>query len=143
MSNQIRFAGHTLADARGPVVAFVLLEMVLLLLPQLFFLRVLGRARRNALVRYSAAGAIMTRGFDGKWTERPAEQGAELLDSSHSSAMIDFAGTYGLVEAMHPAAISLREVIQIALPLAAPFAPLLLYEFSVKEILQKVVEMVR
>jgi hypothetical protein len=143
ISNQIQFAGHHLTDARGPVVVFVVLEALLLLLPQLFFARTLGRARRRALIRYTVTGTAMTRGFEGQWTERPAEQGADLLDSPHSSAMIDFAGTYGLVEAMRPAGISLSEVIRVVLSLAAPFAPLLLYQYSVKEILLKVLAMVR
>jgi hypothetical protein len=143
ISNRIQLSGQPLADARGPIVALVLCETILLLLPQLFFLRVLGRARRNALIRYSLAGVMMTRGFDHQWTEQPLERGGQLLDSPHSSAMIDFAGTYGLVEAMHPAGISLREIVRIVLPVAAPFAPLLLYQYSIKEILQMVLAMVR
>ena len=57
--------------------------------------------------------------------------------------MIDYAGMYGQVRAMRPLAISLREVVAILLPLLAPFAPLLLYQYSLKEILQGVVQLVR
>ena len=44
---------------------------------------------------------------------------------------------------MRPMAISLREIAGILLPVAAPFAPLLLYQYSLKEILQGVVQLVR
>jgi hypothetical protein len=44
---------------------------------------------------------------------------------------------------MRPVSLSLQEFLRIAVPLAAPFAPLLLYEFSAKEILQVVIGMVR
>ena len=44
---------------------------------------------------------------------------------------------------MRPVAVSLREVAGILLPVAAPFAPLLLYQYSLTEILRGVVQLVR
>jgi hypothetical protein len=143
VSHQIQFGRHQLVEMRASIIALVLFEAILLLAPQLFFLKVLGRTRRQALVRYGVTGAMMTRDFEDRWTTRPDEPRGNLLDSAHASAMIDFAGTYGLVEAMRPAGISLREMIGTMLPLAVPFAPLLLYQYSIKEILQKVLQLVR
>jgi len=143
VSNQIRIAGRTLVEVRGEVIAFVLLEAVLLLVPQLFFMALLSRARRGAMMRYGLTGTRMADAFDRQWTDPPSPTAGELLESQHSSAMIDFGGTYGQVAAMRPAGISIREVIRLVLPLALPFAPLLLFQYSLKQILQKVLEMVR
>ncbi len=143
VSNQIQFGGHTLASARGPILAFILCECLLLLTPQFFFVGSLVRARYAALVGYGLTGMSMTREFDRQWTAAASPHTAQLLDSPQSSAMIDYAGTYGLVKAMRPAAISLREIVSIVLPLAAPFAPLLLYQYSLKEILKGVLQLAR
>ncbi len=143
VSNRIQYGGQTLADIRGPVVAFIVCECLLLLAPQFFFVGSLIKARYAALAGYGLTGFKMTREFDRHWTAPPPPNGADLLNSPHSSAMIDYASTYGLVKSMRPTAVSLREVAAILLPTVAPFAPLLLYQYSVKQILQEVVQLVR
>jgi hypothetical protein len=143
VSTQIWMAGRTLVEVRGEVIALVVLEAALLLVPQLFFMPVLSRARRSALMRYGLAGTRMADAFDRQWTDPPSPKAGELLESPHSSAMIDFGGTYGQVAAMRTSGISLGEVIRVVLPLAVPFAPLLLYQYSLKQIFQKLLQMVR
>jgi len=143
VSNRLQFGGEVLADAGVPILAFVLCECLLLLAPQFFFVSGLVKARYTALAGYSLMGFGMTREFDRHWANHQVSPGADLLNSPESSAMIDFAGTYGLVRAMRPVAITLREVAAILLPVAAPFAPLLLYQYSIKEILQEVLQLVR
>ena len=143
VSNRIQYGGESLLDARGPIVAFIVCECMLLLAPQFFFVGGLVKARYSALAGYGLTGIAMTRAFDRHWTAPPPASGAKLLDSGQSSAMIDYTGVYGQVKAMRPVAISLREVAGILLPVAAPFAPLLLYQYSLKEILQSVVQLVR
>ncbi len=143
ISNRIQYGGWGLADARGPVIAFIVLECLLLLAPQFFFAGGLVKARYAALAGYGMTGFTMTREFDRQWTAPPPPHGADLLESPQSSALIDYAGTYGLVNAMRPVPISLREVGAILLPLAAPFVPLLLYQYSIKQILQGVIQLVR
>ena len=143
ISNRIQYAGESLMDARGPVIAFIVCECLLLLAPQFFFVGSLVKARYAALAGYGLTGFAMTRAFDRQWTAPPPANGADLLDSPHSSALIDYVSMYGQVRAMRPLAISLREVVAILLPMLAPFAPLLLYEYSLKEILQAVLQLVR
>ncbi len=142
VSNQIQFGGQTLLDARGPILAFLLLELVLLLGPQFFFLGSLVRTRYAALMRYGLTASAMTRAFEHTLPTSSATEGAELLTSPAPSAVADYASVYGLANAMRPAAISLREVVGLILPLAAPFAPLLLYQYSPKEILQQVLQLI-
>jgi hypothetical protein len=143
VSNQLQYGGESLVNFRSPVIAFILCEVLLLLAPQFFFAGGLIKARFAALAKYGLAGSGMVREFDRHWMAPAASRGAELLDSPQSSTMIDFASTYGTVRAMRPVAITVREVAAILLPVAAPFAPLLLYQYSIKDILQQVVRLVR
>lgn len=143
VSNRIQYGGERLADASGPIIAFIVLECLLLLAPQFFFTGSMIKARYRALAGYGLTGVKMTREFDRHWTAPPPANGAEMLDSPHPSAMNDYAGTYGLVNAMRPMPISVRDVIGMLLPVAAPFVPLLLYEHSIQEILQGVLQLLR
>ena len=143
ISNRIQYGGERLLDARGPVIAFIVCECLLLLAPQFFFVGGLVKARYAALAGYGLTGIAMTRKFDRDWTAPPPANGADLLDSPQSSALIDYSSMYAQVRSMRPMAISLREIAGILLPVAAPFAPLLLYQYSLKEILQGVVQLVR
>ncbi len=142
-SNQIQFGGRSLTDARTGILALIVCECLLLLAPQFFFMKALLRARYAALVGYGLTATAMTREFERRVMDPEASRGTELLDSPRSSAMIDYASTYGLVTAMRTTGISLREILAIVVPIAAPFAPLLLYEYSLKQIVQEVLQLVR
>jgi hypothetical protein len=135
--------GTTLAAVAPLVAAFVVVEVVLLIVPQLFFVPVLGRARRTAIQHYAMTGVAIAREFDAEWVDRPLAERGQLLDSSHASTMTDFAATYGLIAAMRPVPFSMREILALIVPLIAPFLPLLLFEYSAKELLTQVLRLVR
>jgi len=144
LAKLIESGGASLTDALGPITALVLCECLLLLAPHFFFSGALRTVRDQALIGYGLAATTMSREFESHWTGPGSRPGAELLDNSESSSMIDYAGTYGLVQGMQPiAGVSLRLGLMLVLVLAAPFAPLLLYKYSVKEILVQVLQLVR
>lgn len=143
VSAQISVGGRALMDVRGGIIALLVLEVVLLVVPQVFFMPVQNRMKRRALRHFEATAAGMARAFEDRWTGPQAEGPEAILDSGSSGAMADFASTYERVAAMRPVSLSLREFLAIAIPLAAPFAPLLLYEFSAKEILTTVIGLLR
>jgi hypothetical protein len=140
---QISIGGRHLVEVRGAIAAFLVLEVLLLVVPQFFFVSVLSRVKRRALRQFEAAGSAMARAFEDRWTGPQAEGSEAMLESGGPGAMADFASTYERVAAMRPVSLSLREFVGIAAPLAVPFAPLLLYEFSLKEILTTVVGLLR
>ncbi len=143
VSNQIQFGGGSLADVRGPIAAFILCECLLLLTPQFFFTRALVRARYLGLAGYGLTASRLTREFERRWTDPGVPRGPDLLGSPEPSAVADYNSLYGLVAAMRPTGLSLREVAGIVLPLMAPFLPLLLYQYSLKDILREVLQLVR
>ena len=143
VSNQIQFGGTTLLDARGAIIAFVLIESLLLLSPQFFFAKGLVRARYSALAGYGLTASAISGEFERRWTGPSAGRGLELLQSSEPSTVADYSTAFGLVRTMRPVPISIREVAVVVLPLLAPFAPLLLYQYSLKQILQQVLQLVR
>jgi hypothetical protein len=143
ISVRISHAGSTLAEWRVPIVGFVVLELILLVVPQLFFAPALLRVRQQALVRFAAAGAGAARAFEHSWLGPGAGSPQELLESNHPGAVADFNATYAVVRQMRPLGLSLRSLVGLALPLLLPFAPLLLHEYSARELLKAVLGMVR
>lgn len=144
LSKLIQSREASLMGMRGPVIALIVVECLLLLAPQCFFAGALLKAKNRALIGYGLAATAMTREFGRHWTDQGPPKGVELLGSAEPSAMIDYASTYGLVQGIQPIpGLSLRQVLGIVLLLATPFAPLLLYEYSVKEILQQLLQLVR
>jgi hypothetical protein len=133
-----------LIDVQGPIAAFVILELLVLLVPQLFFVPAAERARLRSLTRFAAAGEAAAQAFKRHWADAPTEdQGVELLESNQPGAMADFSVTYAIVQKMRPTGLSIRTVLKLALLLVAPFIPLLLFEYSVRDILQQVLQMFR
>ncbi len=140
---RVRFGGLHLVDVRGRILGFVLLDLIVLLVPQFFFSPAQGKARLKALRGLSSTGAGAARAFERRWAGDAPDRTGDLLESEHPGAMADYASTYELVRAMRPAGFSAGELIRIVLPLVAPFLPLLLFQYSPAELVRAVVEMVR
>ena len=143
VSVRISHAGATLAEWRVPIVGFVVLELILLVVPQFFFAPALLRARRQALARFARAGAAAARAFERSWLGSGAGSPQELLESNHPGALADFNSTFAVVRQMRPWGLNLRVLAGLALPLLVPFAPLLLHEYSARELFKVVLAMVR
>jgi hypothetical protein len=76
VSNQIQYGGGSLVDARGPIIAFIVCECLLLLAPQFFFGSMAGRASRRLPAMVDRHDANLT-ATDGA----AAAEGSDLLDN--------------------------------------------------------------
>ena len=130
-------------DLSAPIAGFVVLELLSLVLPQLFFTPLLARARRQALAGFGATGAFAARRFEGQWAVPKAIRAQGLLDSNHPSAMSDYGGSYSFVYEMRPFGLDLRRLALFVSVLLLPFVPLLLFEYSLSDLLHQVFTLLR
>jgi hypothetical protein len=138
-ANAIALNQMRLVDLQAPIAAFVILELLVLLTPQLFFIPAAERARLGSLLGFASVGRATTQAFARNWTDNPtSDRAGEFLESAQASAMADYGATYAVVREMRPAGLSLRRTIRFALALLAPFTPLLLFEYSLRDILRQV-----
>lgn len=120
-------------------IGYILLGVILLILPLLFFMGKLVKTKQLGLLRLSMLGTDMSRTFEQEWlNDRPIEQRIEEKHVDPSMAY-DYAGMYDLLQQLRIVPVTLRDVIGLAVSLALPFIPILFVYYSAAEVLQKII----
>jgi hypothetical protein len=142
IANQLLFDGKRLADfyVMGGLVLGVLL--LLTLLPILFFSAPLAVARRKGLREYGTLSQRYVEAFRRKWVSPVPQDGDALLGSADVQSLADLATSYDIVREMHTIPVSLRQAILLLVAAAVPFAPLLLTEFPLGTLVEKLIQFV-
>jgi hypothetical protein len=139
MAHNMLAEGATLEQSRLEVFVFVVICVVLIYAPLLFFSGQMYAARRLGLAQYGALGHRLSEAFFARWIEQiGTDTGNELKNSTDSSTMADYGATFDTVRSMRFIPASLRNVGTAALALFAPFLPLYVIEFSLSGLLQRV-----
>ena len=141
LSHQILYLGDTLLSLRNNIIAFVITSLVIMLAPLLLFAGKLIRTKQQALRDYGVLGKRLSDQFDNKWVKSKEPGGGDLLETADSSALADYGGAYEFVKHMRPLPIEIRNLVLPVVLLLLPFVPLLFLEFSVKEILKRIMDL--
>lgn len=119
------------------VIAYYLLWALLFVFPLLYFTPPLIRAKREGLMAYGKLGEVLFGGFQEKWAEVATERQRELLGNVDPSSLADYGYAYEVVAAMQPVPATRSNFILLAVVTVVPFLPLLLIEYSISEILAR------
>lgn len=120
-------------------IGYILLCVILLILPLLFFMGRLVKTKQLGLLRLSILGTDMSRTFEQEWlNDRPLE---ERIEEKHvdPSMAYDYASMYDLLQQLRIVPVTLRDVMGLALSLALPFIPIVFVYYSAAEVLQKII----
>ncbi len=123
---------------RTEVIAYIVICIVFLLIPLLFFTGKLFRTKNAGLLHLSNFGATLSRRFEREWiNDLPVEKG---MQEQHPdpSVVFDYSGIYDSVQQLRTIPATPRDIIGMALTLFVPFIPMLFIHFSVGELLQKI-----
>jgi len=126
---------------QGVVVGYVILCIIILVLPLVFFIGQLVRTKQRGLLHLSQLGAEMSSKFEQDWlSEKPFEKRIEdrLVDPSMA---YDYASMYDNLQTLRVIPVTARDIISIAVSVALPFIPILFVYFSAAEVFQKIIEM--
>jgi len=136
--NHFVYAGQTLADVRYLLAAYIIGSTVLFLAPLALLSPALIRAKRHALLKYSALGHRAIRSFDLYWKRgRPEEETPRLVDSPQPSALADFGSVYASLANMSLIPVCRGNVLWMLLTAAAPLLPLVFFAMSVDSLVRK------
>jgi len=130
--------GH-LEEHYGTIVVLLLACAALLIAPlymfssRLWFVRLRGRAE------YADLSAQYVSDFDAKWL-RGASRDGELLGSSDLQSLADLGNSVKVIDEMKLAPVTLEMVLHSAAAVLVPMLPLLLFEFPLQEIAEKILE---
>lgn len=141
IASRVLFDGADALEFRGPIIVFLVCLLGSVLVPMLFFTRVLGLARRQGMRRYGWLAAAHSRAFERKWFSGSLPEAESPLGSPDMSSLADLAAAGDIVRDMRPIPTGLRTSLALAGAAALPFAPLVLTVIPLTELLQEAVKL--
>jgi hypothetical protein len=141
IATRVLFDGADALEYRGAVVMFMVCLLGSVLIPMLFFSRVLSSARRQGMRRYGWLASVHSREFEGKWFNGTLSTEQSPLGNADMSSLADLAGAGEIVRGMRPVPIGLRTSLALVGAAAAPFAPLVLTVIPFNELLHEAVKL--
>jgi hypothetical protein len=124
-----------LISIRQVVTVFIVLSIIVILLPLMFFAKSLVDLKHEAMVEYSTLQNQISNDFHKHWIKEEAD---DLVDSMQPSAMADYSAVFDNVNNMRIMPVDTKMIIVMAVMLLVPFLPLALIETSIWEIIQKI-----
>jgi hypothetical protein len=141
VAHDILSEGSTLRDASLEIIVLVIVLVVTIYAPLLLFSGQLFIARRAGLKEYGWLAYKLSEAFHEKWiTEDKEAVGKALLASTDASAMADYSATYDNVRSMRLVPATMRSVATVAGILLVPFLPLVLTEFSIQDLFNRLTD---
>jgi len=126
---------------RNEIIGYIIICIILVLFPLLFFMGKLIKTKQEALINMSKLGAELSSKFEREWeSDEPIEKRV-AENEVDPSMLVDYIGVFDSVQQMRPLPITVRDIIGLAIPLIVPFVPLLVIHFSVLELLQKILKL--
>jgi hypothetical protein len=137
IANRIFFLGAKLPEFKAEIALVVAFLMILVFGPLLVFTRQLVYAKRNGLREYGNLAERYVRAFDAKWLRGGAPAGESFVGSGDIQSLADLANSVEVVQTMKPAPITRAAVVQLAVAILAPIAPLLLTMMPLEQLLRQ------
>jgi hypothetical protein len=126
IGTRILFHGKTLMAFQYEIVAFVVLELLLVLGPPCVFMKSLLELKRRGRREYGVLAARYTTEFHQKWIEGTPPASEPLLGSADIQSLADLANSYTIVNELKPAPLSKDTIGQVIGAVAVPLLPLAL-----------------
>lgn len=137
IGSRIIFQGKTLMSFQYEILAFAILQLLLVLGPPCVFARTLLDLKRQGRREYGVLAARYTNEFHEKWVEGGAPPGEPLLGSSDIQSLADLANSYSVVREMRPVPFGKETLVQIVGAAAIPLLPLALSIVPADEIVKR------
>jgi len=118
--------------------AYIIICIVFLLFPLLFFAGKLFKIKNEGLLHLSNLGATLSGKFEREWVnDSPIEKRIEETKVD-PSMIYDYSGMYESLQQLRTVPVLPRDIISMAVPLFVPFLPIPFIHYSVAELLQKI-----
>ncbi len=121
-----------------PAVAYVALMTLTLIAPLFFFTPRLLEVKQRGLMLYGALAADYTIAFDRKWLRKDARPDESILGTADLQSLADLANSFGVIQSMRLIPMTLNQLVRLVAAAALPMAPLLLYVFSLDELIIRI-----
>ncbi len=138
IANAIFFAGAHLVNFKLELIGIVATMLLIILGPFLVFSAQLEHAKRIGLREYGRLAQLYVREFDDKWLRGANPSGEPLLGSADIQSLGDLGNSFEVVKEMRLVPFTIRDVLQLAVIILIPVAPLMLTMISVDELVSRI-----
>jgi len=135
LASNILYEGDNLVSVKQVALVFIVVSIVIIAVPLLFFARKLFNLKRKALAEYGTLQHQISRDFHHHWI---TDESKKLVDSMQPSAIADYSAVYEIVSSMRIVPLNPKAILFLAGMLLLPFLPLALTERSIWDVLQTI-----
>jgi hypothetical protein len=122
---------------RIEILGYIIFSIVLIIFPLVFFTRKLVRTKYEGQLDLSRAGSNLSNKFENEWGKSMGDEKRIAEDTVDPSMQVDYSGIYILLQELRIIPVRLGDIIIMAVSLFLPFIPIFFIQFSVVELLQK------
>jgi hypothetical protein len=141
VAQRIWHEGATLPQFKMEILGVVVILMLLVLLPQMFFAIQLERTWRTGSGEYGILGSRYVDGFRRKWLSTHAHTRESLVGSADIQSLADLANAYEVIRDMYLVPITRNTVVRLAVLIIIPLLPLLLTMVPLEKIVDRALDM--
>lgn len=137
MVNFLLNTGISFDTLKIQILGYIIFSIIMIIFPLLFFMRKLAKTKYDGQFELSRAGLNMSNKYEKEWVNTMGNEKRIAEDTVDPSMQCDYSGVYILLQELRIIPIRLGDVMIMAFALYLPFIPIFFIQFSVVELLQK------
>jgi len=137
MINFLLNTGISFDTLKIQILGYIIFSIIMIIFPLLFFMRKLAKTKYDGLLDLSRAGLNLSNKYEEEWVKPMGTEKNIAEDTVDPSMQVDYSGVYLLLQDLRIIPIRLGDVMIMAVALYLPFIPIFFIQFSVVELLQK------
>ena len=141
VAQRIWHEGATLPQFKMEILGVVVVLMLLVLLPQTFFVIQLERAWRTGGGEYGILGARYVEGFHRKWLATQPHTRESPIGSADIQSLADLSNAYQVIRDMYLVPITRSTVVRLGVLIILPLLPLVLTMVPLEHIVDQAIDM--
>ena len=139
LANRILYVGATLPDFVLEIAVVFTFLIFIVLGPLMFFSGQLVETQRVGLLEYGRLAERYVREFDNKWLRGGASKEEPFIGSADIQSLADLSNSFEVVQTMRLVPITTDAIIQLAVAILIPIAPLVLTMMPLEVLAEKLI----
>ena len=136
---QVIYLGHKLPEFYFAIIAVTVFAIILNMLPLAVFIGPLGKASRQAIFEYGLLVQQHHHRFEETWIN--SRDPGSIMGNPDASSAADINSVYQSVKSMKVVPFNIKTMVSSIVICIIPMLPLFVLQYSVKEIIQKVLSL--
>ena len=141
MINLFIHKAATFETLKLEILGYIILAVFLILFPMLFFTRKLVKTKYKGQLELSKAGTHLSKKYEEEWINPMGAEKRLAEGTVDPSIQVDYSGVYEMLQGLRIIPIHFSDIIIMVISLFIPFIPIFFIQFSIVELLQKIMNL--